>query len=222
MTRSTMALMACVTLRATVASGQTASDVEAWPSVAVTTGVGERVEIRADGLLQITDALSRVSRELLRVVVVTKLNETTSLGAGYTWTRVGSDDGGRFVEQRAVQQIELRVPAVALRARLEERRQRFTPGTAVRLRLQGRFDVPLGAGRPRAVVWSEYFHGLNATRWSGPAGPRLVLSFVGIHVPLTRRTAVEPGYINQTTLTAGRNDTQHALAVFVVTRLRGR
>jgi hypothetical protein len=217
-----MALMACVTLRATDANGQTGRDVQVWPSVAVTTGVGDRLEIRADGLLQITDALSRVSRELLRVVVVTKLNDTTSLGAGYTWTRVGSDDGGRTVEQRGIQQIELRTRAVSFRARLEERRQRFTPETAVRLRLQGRFEAPLGADRARAVVCSEYFHGLNATRWSGPGGPRLALSFVGIHVPLTERAAIEPGYINQTTLTAGRNRVQHALAAFVVTRLSGR
>jgi hypothetical protein len=126
------------------------------------------------------------------------------------------------VEQRGLQQIELRTRAVSFRARLEQRRQRFTPETAVRLRLQGRLDVPLGAERTRAVVWSEYFHGLNATRWSGPSGPRLVLSFAGIHVPLTGRAAIEPGYINLTTLTAGRNDTQHALAAFVVARLRGR
>jgi hypothetical protein len=217
-----MVLMACVTLRATDANGQTGRDVQVWPSVAVTTGVGDRLEIRADGLLQITDALSRVSRELLRVVVVTKLNDTTSLGAGYTWTRVGRDDGGRTVEQRGIQQIELRMRVVSFRARLEERRQRFTPETAVRLRLQGRLEAPLGADRARAVVWSEYFHGLNTTRWSGPGGPRLVLSFVGIHVPLNGWAAIEPGYINQTNLTAGRNHAQHALAAFGVIRLHGR
>jgi hypothetical protein len=45
------------------------------------------------------------------------------------------------------------------------------------------------------------------------------LNFVGLHVPLTARTAIEPGLLNQTVFATGRNQTHHVAAPFAVVRL---
>jgi hypothetical protein len=71
----------------------------------------------------------------------------------------------------------------------------------------------------RGVAWSEYFHSINGTDWSGESGPALVLTFVGVHVPVSRRTTIEPGYLNQTNFIGGRNQTCHVVAVFFGIRL---
>jgi hypothetical protein len=202
----------------------TRPDLQVWPSVAVTMPVSDRLEVRADGLLQVADGGSRVARELLRVVFVWRLKEHVTMGGGYTWTRLEDPSSNRAVEHRGVQQIELRIPVVggasvvSSRTRLEERRGHGESAIACWLRQQARLDVALGARGMRAVVWGEYFHAINGTAWSGREGPRLVLSFVGLNVPLTRRTSIEPGYLNQTNVGAGRNQVRHAVAAFVVVR----
>jgi hypothetical protein len=93
------------------------------------------------------------------------------------------------------------------------------PGTAFRLRQLTRLEIPLDTRGVRAVVWNEYFASVNRTGWSGRAGPALMLNFAGVHVPLTRKTAIEPGYLNQMLFVAGRNRVHHVVAVFFTARL---
>ena len=45
------------------------------------------------------------------------------------------------------------------------------------------------------------------------------MNFAGVHVPLTRKTAIEPGYLNQMLFVAGRNRVHHVVAVFFTARL---
>jgi hypothetical protein len=208
-----------------VSAQTTTSDIQAWPSVAVTASVTGRLEIRADGLLQITDDVSRVGRELGRVVIVGEVNEHLALGGGYTWTRVEDRAGKRVVEHRAVQQVDVRIPVardasvVSSRTRLEERYQEREAAMALRLREQIRLDVPVAGRGVSAVVWSEYFHSINRTAWSGRSGPALVLTFVGLRIPVNRHATIEPGYLNQTNIVAGRNQARHAVAVLFAVRL---
>lgn len=181
--------------------------------------------MRADGVLQVTENVSRVSRELARVVLIGKLNDRLALGGGYTWTCVDEGTGRRSVEHRAVQQIDLRITAgmtavvLSSRTRLEERRQEDRTAIGIRLRQQTRVDVPVGHRGSRAVVWNEYFHAINSTDWSGRSGPRLMFNFVGIHLPVAKRIAIEPGYLNQMDFVAGRNRLHHVVALFLSTRL---
>jgi hypothetical protein len=220
------AAVVAVMLGAATAHAQTTpADLQLWPSISVAAPINSRFEVRADGILQVTENVSRVSRELVRVVLIGKLNDRLALGGGYTWTRVDDGTGRQSVEHRAVQELDLRIPvgtnAVALssRTRLEERRREQDPTIAVRLRQQTRLDLPLSGRGVRAVVWNEYFYAINATDWSGRAGPRLMLNFVGIHIPVTKGIAIEPGYLNQTDFIAGRNQRHHVVALFFTTRL---
>ena len=208
------------------ASAQTPnSDIQAWPSATVTASVGSRLEIRADGILQVTNEVSRVGRELLRVVVIGKVNDRLALGGGYTWTRIEGPGGNRVVEHRGVQQVDLCLPVSAgasvlsSRTRLEQRRQELDAAVAFRLREQIRLDVPFAGRRVRGVAWSEYFHSINRTDWSGESGPALVLTFVGVHIPVSKRTTIEPGYLNQMNFIVGRNQAGHVVAVFFAMRL---
>ena len=219
MRRVLIATTAAALLCTARGSAQTTSDLQAWPSFAVTAPIGSRLEIRADGLLQVTDTVSQVGLELLRIVAVARLSGRASVGSGYTWTRFDGRARGRVIEHRGVQQFELRTGVVSFRTRLEERRQQSDGATAFRVRQQIRLDVPLTRRRTRAVAWSEYFHSLNTTAGTGRSGPGLVLSFVGLNFPVARRTTIEPGYLNQTNVISGPNRPQHAVAVFVATRL---
>jgi hypothetical protein len=210
---------------ATVQAQATDDDVQVWPSVAVVVPLGERVEVRADALLQMTTDLSRVGRQLARVVFGRSLNDRLTVGAGYTWTRVKNAAGSHYVEHRAVQEVALRVPVgltavvFSSRTRVEQRRRSLQPATAVRLRQLTRLDILLDHRGVRAVGWNEYFASLNSTDWSGRTGPGLMLNFAGIHVPVTRKIAIETGYLNQTIFVAGRNDVGHVVAMFFAARL---
>src|SRR5262245_18137302 len=162
-----------VTCGTTAARAQTAqSGVEAWTSMFVAVPIGDRLEMRADGIFQITDAVSRVGWELARVLVVVRLNDRLSVGGGYTGMRASNETGSHSVEHRAVQELGLRVPigmnpvGISLRTRLEERRRNEQLATAFRLRQQTRLDLPLGTRGVRAVAWNECFFAINGTEWS--------------------------------------------------------
>src|SRR5262249_42407635 len=148
-----------------------------------------------------------------------------AVGGGYTWFRLGNETGSHSVEHRAVQELDLRMPigmnalVISLRTRLEERHREEQPATAFRLRQQTRLDIPLDTRGVKGVAWDEYFFSINGTEWSGRSGPRFMLNFVGVHVPVTKRTAIEPGYLNQTIFVAGRNPVLHVAALFVTARL---
>lgn len=218
------AVVAALAASANPSAQATGTDIQAWPSAAVTVSFAGRVEIRADGLLQLTDALSRTGLGLLRVVIVAKVNDRVALGGGYTWTRVEGRPGRHAVEHRALQQVDVRLPVseggcvVSSRTRLELRRQAIDAATSFRLREQVRLDVPVAGRGVTAVAWTEYFHSINGTGWSGESGPALVLTFVGVHLPVGRRTTIEPGYLNQSNFIGG-NRARHVVAVFLGIRL---
>ena len=46
-----------------------------------------------------------------------------------------------------------------------------------------------------------------------------MLNFGGVHIPVTKSTAIEPGYLNQTIFVGGRNQVHHVAALFVVAHL---
>ena len=225
MTRATIAgVVAAMIGTASVSAQTTRSDIQAWPSVAVTAPVGNRLEIRADGLLQVTDDVSRVGRELLRVVVMGEVNEHLALGGGYTGrgSRVSP-----VTESSNIEPCNRSTCASPFAwARASSRREH---GWRSDVRTSGRDGVPTARAGPtrrplrargvRAVVWSEYFHSINRTDWSGESGPALVLTFVGLHIPVSRRTTIEPGYLNQTNFVVGRNQARHVVAVFFAMRL---
>ncbi|MET3723595.1 DUF2490 domain-containing protein [Sphingomonas trueperi] len=199
------------------------SDFQLWASTSATTKLGEGAETRIDGLVQVTDDLSRVGRTLVRTIVLAEVNNRIKLGGGYLWTQIDPVPGIRFVEHRAVQEFDFHAPigrrglAFTARTQMEQRWRQREVGTSFRWRQLTRLDVPLSHGL-RLVFWDEYFHELRHTAWSGKPGPSLMINFAGLHLPLSRAIAVEPGYLNQTQFDHGANRVRHAIALYTTVR----
>ncbi|WP_165186020.1 DUF2490 domain-containing protein [Caulobacter soli] len=198
-------------------------DYQAWVNVSLITPMAAKTELKLDGFVQLPDDGSRPARELVRGVVRTKVRERLMVGGGYVWTHVDVA-GASFDEHRAVEQLDFSQPlawrgtVLTSRTQMEERFRGGERGMSLRLRQLTRLDVPIAKPGVSLVAWNEYFQELRDTTWAGGAGPGLMLNFVGMHVPVSSRVSVEPGYLNQTTFTPGRNPVIHAVAIYVTVR----
>jgi hypothetical protein len=219
-----LAVLSIMTWSGRVAAQEHHSDFQVWTSASGTASLGRNAEMRIDGLIQVTDDVSRAGRELVRAVVLAKLDDRVKLGGGYLWTQIEPVAGVRFTEHRTVQEFDFRTPirrgglVLALRTQMEERRRERLDGTSLRWRQMTRLEVPLGRAGVSAVLWDEYFHEFRQTSWSGRVGPSLMINFVGVHLSLTNRIAIEPGYLNQTQFDRGLNRVRHAIALYTTAR----
>lgn len=200
-----------------------ANDPRLWTSIVVSAPVGSRLQVKADALVETTSTGSRTGLELVRVLVLRQASERVTYGGGYTWVQGVTATGARYTEHRAVQELGVILVSepgrvrLTTRTRLEERSRESGRGVALRVRHQTRAELPI-EDTVRFVAWNEYFHGLNGVRWSGQAGPALMLNFVGVQMPLTKAVAVEPGYLNQLTFGRGRSKVGHVGALSVTYR----
>lgn len=198
------------------------NDDQAWVNLSLVTPLAARTELKVDGFTQLS-GVSSPARELVRVVARTKLGDRVMVGGGYLWTHVDAG-GSTFVEHRAVEQVDFRQPlkwrggAITSRTQLEERYRNGERGMSLRLRQLTRLDAPLNRSGVGVVLWNEYFQELRDTAWAGPAGPGLMLNFVGVHLPISSRMSIEPGYLRQTIFKPGPNPEINALALWVTVR----
>lgn len=201
-----------------------ASDVRFWPSVAVSVPLGGQFQVKTDALVETTDTGASTGLNLVRVVVLRQAGDRAAFGGGYAQVHGETGGGVGYVEHRGVQELDLRLlgQAGALqltsRTRLEERGRPSQRGVALRLRHQTRLDLPLAHSRVATVIWSEYFHNLNGAAWSGPAGPGMMLTFIGVRAPLTRSVSIEPGYLNRINFGAVHGQVDHIGALTVTIR----
>lgn len=199
-------------------------DLQSWINVTAIVPVAETSDVKIDGLLQLTDNVSRAGRTFVRGVARSRIHDRVMIGGGYVWTHVDPIEGASLTEHRIVEQLDIGLPldnigfAVASRTQVEQRFREGEGRMSLRVRQLTRFDVPLGRKGIKAVGWNEYFHELRDTRWSGPAGSSLMLNFAGVHFPVSRHLSVEPGYLNQTGFDAGRNRVAHVAALYIIIR----
>lgn len=197
-------------------------DAHGWGSVVAQGPVAGRLLVWLEGQIRIGDAPNRFRQILLRPAVGLKLDPTTSVFAGYALVRTGTPDALRS-EHRLWQQIGYSIhasPAVAVtgRTRLE---QRFLPGLStpsLRLRQQLRVAVPLNR-RPKpvaAVFWTEPFINLSAPGRALRPGIDRWRTQLGVSIPITAATALEPGYMAQYARRRGDDLIDH-VALFAVT-----
>jgi hypothetical protein len=197
------------------------SDQQAWQALTVTAPLAEGVEVRADGLVVLTDDASRLGRALVRVIVLQKVSERVKLGGGYVFTHVASGTGSAADEHRMVEEVDASVPlfrqraTLASRTQLEQRWRTNNSGMSLRLRQQSRLNVPLSKTGPHLLLWNETFVELQATAWAGPSGPSVMLNFAGLELPLSRSLRIAPGYLNQRLFESRQPRVAHALALFV-------
>ena len=199
-------------------------DVQSWINVTAIVPIGAATDVKVDGLVQLTDDVSRTGREFVRGVIRRRIHDRVMMGGGYVWTHVDPGEGPSFTEHRIVEQIDVSLPldkngfALASRTQVEQRFRGGEDRMSLRMRQLTRLDVPLDGRGMKAVAWNEYFHELRNTRWSGPSGSSLMLNFAGMHFPVSRHLSIEPGYLNQTGFDAGRNRVAHVAALYVIIR----
>lgn len=125
---------------------------------------------------------------------------------GRMWLTAGYD--AHFIElptdrleQRAWQQVQTAWPlsfaTVSGRIRLEERFIENVDGTAVRLRLQARTDVPVQGTQWKMTASNEYFVGLNDVEFGPRDGFDQNRAYVGVSRTLTDSLSLDLGYQNQ-------------------------
>jgi hypothetical protein len=199
-------------------------DVQAWPTVTLTTSA-KHWDFRGDAILGLTDDASRTGQLLLRGILSYRITDKLSVGGGYTYFTVDDHVGSRFDEHRLVQEISYRssrLPdrtTLTLRTRLEQRFPEKGDRTALRLRQFTRIDLPISRDGLKAIAWNEMFYAFNTTNWSGRSGFSTMFNFVGVGIPLAPRLHAELGHLNQTGFRPGRNRVRHIVQATLLVAL---
>lgn len=172
-----------------------------------------------------TNDASRLGQLVLRPAVGWRLGRDVSAHIGYHYQRNDPEGGPVATEHRAWQQVMfplLRVEDRLLlgRIRMEERKFVGQGDIGLRLRTQARLQIPLGGkGTAGPLLWTEGFWSLNNTDWGQRTGLGQVRAFAGVLVPLNRHLNLEAGYMNQTILRAGADQSNHVANIALVYRL---
>lgn len=142
-----------------------------------------------------------------------------SVYQGYAHVETPRDGQEPFQEDRSFQQLNLgsfRVGRGSLsgRTRLEQRWRGDGDDVGWRVRQMVRYAHPLRPGdrQVAALGWAEGFWNLNGTDWGAAAGFDRARGFVGLELPLSGRSTVEAGYMNQTIDNPGGGTTIHHIA----------
>ena len=186
------------------ALGQTTTDERVWTAVSVQGRVGTDSPWRwtSESLVRSRDGGSTLDFLAEQVMVTRSLTRQTAVGIGYAYLWAFPQNGSlrehRFVQQYTwTHGVNLRT---SVRSRVEER---FVTGhpALLRARQQVRLTWPLAArGALQAVASEELFLQTGFTALT-PPGLDSNHVFVGVRRTLTRRSAMEIGYVNVYTRT---------------------
>lgn len=198
-------------------------DLNAWGAATASIKASDDLVIWLEGQTRFTRDVSRLGQLLLRPAVGYRLNDTTTVFAGYAYVMTNPVGPAKSHEHRAFQQVSFRLlgdgKGVTLsgRTRLEQRFVRGADDMGWRVRQQLRLTAPLNA-KLQAVGWTEPFLGLDKTSWGQRKGINVWRNFVGISVPLSASVAIEPGYLNQYVVRNGEDRMDHVASFTLNTR----
>jgi hypothetical protein len=191
-------------LLATPAAARTVEDEQSWINI---TAIGAFGNSR---LLYFAEVQPRLSvrngpqQILLRPALGWKFSDSFSLYGGYARVILPSDTGAGRHENRLFVQASANLGKIGggsltSRTRLEHRRLSNGDDTGWRLREMLRYTLPISDRPkvPRALVHYEGFVAFNRTDWGARSGFDQGRAFAGVEVPLTGKTTMDLGYLNQ-------------------------
>lgn len=221
MTPTRFALPLLLALAAAPASA-TDDDLHFWGSATVAGPVKGDVLLWLEGQARAGYEDVGFRQIIIRPAVGVKLGEKGSAYIGYAFVRTG-DERDLQTENRFWQQLGYTIwqqgrAHLTGRTRMEERLFEGDGALAWRLRQQVRLDVKLGGKGLRGVVWSEPFINLNAPLPGMRTGVDRWRNWAGVHVPITDKVAVEPGYLNQYVRRRGTDLQDHVINIAFVMR----
>ena len=147
------------------------------------------------------DGVSTLDNAAIRPLLNYVINKHSTVGGGYAYVVYWPAGKAEYAEHRAFEQyiFTSKIPtgSFTLRERLEQRFVEQNDGTAWRLRQQFRYNHPLKAGGPVALVgYDELFVHFNETKLfkQGVEQNRI---FGGISDTINKTLRFEVGYLNQ-------------------------
>ena len=176
-----------------------------------------RLELHARS--QLNDSEKDRDSSILRLGVGHILNNRQTIWLGYDAVPSLEDDGGVNVEQRLWQQLswsvfENRKNQWQSRTRLEERKDEGSDDIAYRLRQ--RFTVSLNERlfwHAIPVIYDELFINLNRPSWVTTEVVDQNRFFLGIKIPIGKKSSLQIGYINQVQFKDSENQMNHILSI---------
>ena len=207
-------------LAAVPVAAQTTTDEQLWFNATAFGSVGDKAVYFLELQPRFGEGVSDLDQLLARGGVGWKLSKKVTLYQGYAYVETPRDGTlAPFRENRSFQQLNLgpaKVGSGALsgRTRLEQRWRGDGDDVGWRLRQQIRYAHPLAEGerRPAALGWAEGFWNLNDTDWRAEKGFDRVRAFAGFELPVSGKSTVELGYMNQTVNNPGGTTTMHHVA----------
>lgn len=223
--RSLAVPFAAAMLAATPAQAQPRHDAQVWHQTVAQGPIADDLVYFLELQPRFGNDASELSQMLLRGAAGVKLSDRVSVYQGYANVRTRPANGLETREHRSFQQVNwsLGKPggvALSSRSRLEQRWLSTGDDTGWRLRQMVRAAVPVKKGSKVALLgWVEGFVALNDTDWGARGGLDRVRSFAGLELPLSGKSTVETGYLNQYVKTpVGRDQMDHVFAVNLMLR----
>jgi hypothetical protein len=159
------------------------------------------------------NSMDGLDQMLIRPAIGVKLSDRLAVYQGYAYVRTPQAGGGETHEHRSFQQINwslgrLAGGSLSSRSRIEQRWLSNGEDMGWRLRQMLRLAVPMReeVKGPAALVYAEGFVALNDTDWGARRGFDRLRSFAGIELPMSGKSTIEVGYLNQYTKNRGRTD----------------
>lgn len=177
------------------------ADGQLWLIASTRGEIADGVLLIADANLHMNEAANHLGHVQLRGFLGHEIGKVT-LAAGYSWVRSSKPGKAWRDEHRFTQQLEWKMVQqpgwrLSARTRLEQRLYNDADGTSWRLRQQLKLSVPIDDTGLALLTHGELFAALN----DGPSGARGgdidTRVFGGFSIPMTRKAALEVGYMNQ-------------------------
>ncbi|NJC34575.1 hypothetical protein GGR88_002089 [Sphingomonas jejuensis] len=201
------------------------TDEQLWLNVTVQGPVAGPVVYFAEIQPRFGDGISTLDQRLLRGAAGLRLSDAVSVHQGYARVVTPQPTGPADREDRSFQQVSWSMGSIgrgrlSSRFRLEQRWRSDGRDTGWRARGQLRFAHPLDAGEApvSALGWVEGFFHLNDTDWGTRTGFDRVRSFAGVELPMSGRSTIEAGYLNQVVRSGGDTTMQHVAALTLMLR----
>lgn len=165
------------------------------------------------------NSMDGLDQMLIRPAIGVKLSDRLAVYQGYAYVRTPQAGGGETHEHRSFQQINWSLGRLvggplSSRSRVEQRWLSHGQDMGWRLRQMLRLAVPIHneAKGPAALIYAEGFVALNDTDWGARKGVDRLRSFTGVELPMSGKSTIELGYLNQYVKNRGRaDDMDHVL-----------
>jgi hypothetical protein len=218
-------LLSASLLVASPAVAETRHDEQVWFQAVAQGPVAGDLVYFAELQPRFGQGASQLSQIIVRPAIGVKLGDRVTLYQGYAHVRTPTVTGRDTREHRSFQQLNWSLGrpaglALSSRTRLEQRWLSSGGDMGWRVREMVRAALPLKPGGKVALLGSvEVFVALNDTDWGAKGGFDRLRSFAGLELPLSGKSTVELGYLNQfVNAPNGRDQMDHVAAVNLMLR----